>query len=63
MYDECRFWDRSEYGGGGVRRGMGGRAVIVSAGSSSHDLMRLKGTALTFPRGLGVGTADEGRGM
>jgi hypothetical protein len=42
---------------------MGGRADIVSAGSSSKDLMRLNGTALAFPGGLGVGTADEGRGM
>jgi hypothetical protein len=34
---------------------MAGRAPIVSAGSSSHDLMRHKGTALTFPRGFGEG--------
>jgi hypothetical protein len=32
---------------------MAGRALIVSAGSSSHDLMRHKGVALIFPRGLG----------
>ena len=59
MYDEWRFWDRAEYGGGGGRaRGMAGRALIVSAGSSSHDLMRLKGAALIFPRGLGEGDTD-----
>ena len=53
MYDEWRFWDRAEYGGGGGRaRGMAGRALIVSAGSSSHDLTRYKGAALIFPRGL-----------
>ena len=56
MYDEWRFWDRTEYGGGGGRaRGMAGRAPIVSAGSSSHDLMRHKGAAFTFPRGLREG--------
>jgi len=32
---------------------MAGRALIMSAGSSSHDLMRHKGAALTFPRGFG----------
>jgi hypothetical protein len=59
MYDEWRFWDRAEYGGGGGRaRGMAGRALIVSAGSSSHDLMRHKGAALIFPRGLGEGVPD-----
>jgi hypothetical protein len=63
MYDECRFWDRSEYGGGGVRRRVAGSAVMVSVGSSSHDLMRPKGTDLTFPCGLGEAMADKGRGM
>ena len=38
---------------------MAGRALIVSAGSSSHDLMRHKGAALICPRGLGEG--DEVR--
>jgi len=58
MYDEWRFCERAEYGGGGGRaRGMAGRALIVSAGSSSHDLMRDKGAALIFPRGLGEGDA------
>jgi hypothetical protein len=37
---------------------MAGRALIVSAGSSSHDLMRHKGAALIFPRGLGEGDTD-----
>jgi len=37
---------------------MAGRALIVSAGSSSHDLMRHKGAALIFPRGLGEGDPD-----
>jgi hypothetical protein len=32
---------------------MAGRALIMSAGSSSHDLMRHKGANFTFPRGLG----------
>ena len=61
MYDEWRFWfwDRAEYGGGGGRaRGMAGRALMVSPGSSSHDLMRHRGAALIFPRGLGEGDAD-----
>jgi len=59
MYDEWRFWDRAEYGGGGGRaRGMAGRALILSAESSSHDLMRPKGAALIFPRGLGDGVPD-----
>lgn len=31
---------------------------MVSAGSSSHDLMRHKGAPLIFPRGLGEGDAD-----
>jgi hypothetical protein len=53
MYDECRFWDRSEYGGGGVRRGTAGRGVIASSASSSHDLMRDKGATLELPRGFG----------
>jgi len=59
MYDECRFWERSEYGGGGVRRGMAGSEVIVSSESSSHDL--IKGTALTFPCGLGEVGGGGGR--
>ena len=63
MYDECRFCDRSEYGGGGVRREMVGRAVIVSSVSSSHDLMRPNGAALTFPRGLGEEQPGGGRKM
>jgi hypothetical protein len=32
---------------------MAGRAPIVSAGSSSHDLVRHKEATLPFPRGLG----------
>lgn len=56
MYDECLFWKRSEYGGGGVRRGTTGRAVIASSGSScSHNRMRHKGAAFGLPRGLGEG--------
>lgn len=37
---------------------MAGRALIVSAGSSSHDLVRHKGAAFIFPRGLGEVDAD-----
>ena len=58
MYDEWRFWERAEYGGGGWRaRGMAGRALILSAVSSSHDLMRHNGAALAFPRSLEEGEA------
>ena len=60
MYDECRFWDRSEYPGIRVRRGTAGRAVIPSLGSSSHDLIRTKGAAFTGPRGLGEGELGGG---
>jgi hypothetical protein len=55
MYDECRFWYRSEYGGGGVLRGTTGRAVIASSGSSSDDLMRHKRAAFGLSRALGEG--------
>ena len=46
-----------------MRRGMTGRAVIVSSGSSSRDLIRHRGAALTFPRGLREGVAGRGRRM
>lgn len=42
---------------------MAGRALIVSAGSSSHDLMRHTGAALIFPRGLGEGDPDGRENM
>jgi hypothetical protein len=42
---------------------MAGRALILSAGSSSHDLMRHKGAALIFPCGLGVGDPNGRENM
>jgi hypothetical protein len=46
---------------GGVLRGMAGRAVIVSSGSSSHDLMQHKRAALGLAQGLGEGELGGGR--